>query len=159
MLAALTEEAMRMPSDTIPRRLFARAKERPEAPAYLTKEGGSWKMTTWRQYAAEVQRAAKALIALGLEPGCTVSIIGFNRPEWVVMDVACMAIGGAPAGIYTTSSPEELQYIVHHAESKVLLVENAQQLEKAQKVWAGMPLLGHIVMMRGGAKGDGTVQD
>lgn len=154
MLAALTEEAMRMPSDTIPRRLFARAKERPEAPAYLTKEGGSWKMTTWRQYAAEVQRAAKALIALGLEPGCTVSIIGFNRPEWVVMDVACMAIGGAPAGIYTTSSPEELQYIVHHAESKVLLVENAHQLEKAHKVWAGMPLLGHIVMMRGGAKGD-----
>ena len=143
-----------MPSDTIPRRLLARAKERPEAPAYLAKQNGAWKMTTWSQYAAEVQRAGKALLGLGLGPGSTVSIIGFNRPEWVILDVACMAIGGAPAGIYTTSSPEEIQYIAHHAESKVLLVENGQQLGKVLKVWDQMPLLSHVVMMSGAAKSD-----
>ncbi|EYF01449.1 AMP-dependent synthetase/ligase [Chondromyces apiculatus] len=147
-----------MPSDTIPRRLFARAKERPEAPAYLVRESGSWKATPWRQYAAEVMRAGKALMAMGLEVGSTVSILGFNRPEWVILDVAAMAIGGAPAGVYSTSSAEELKYIVHHAESKVLLVENAQQLGKALKVWGELPLLAHVVLMRGTeASGDPRV--
>ncbi|AKT36667.1 AMP-dependent synthetase/ligase [Chondromyces crocatus] len=142
-----------MPSDTIPARLFVRAKERPEAPAYLVKEGGAWKMTTWRQYASEVKGAAKSLLALGLGASSTVSIIGFNRPEWVILDVAAMAIGGAPAGIYTTSSAEEVQFIVHHAESKVLLVENERQLEKVTKVWGELPLLEHVVVMRGSGTG------
>ena len=144
-----------MPSDTIPRRLFARAKERPGAPAHMVKENGAWQAKSWREYADEVKQAGKALMALGLGPGSTVSIIGFNRSEWVVMDIAAMAIGGAPAGIYTTSSPEELQYIVHHAESKVLLVENERQLDKARRVWGELPLLEHVVMMRAGQGGQG----
>jgi len=143
-----------MPFDSIPRRLMEQAKVRPEAPAHVVREPSGWRMTSYRQYADEVRRAAKALLALGLGPGSTVSILGFNRPEWVVMDVAAMAIGGAPAGIYTTSSPEEVQYIVHHAESKVVLVENEHQLWKVIKEWPRLPLLEHVVVMRGGATGE-----
>ena len=143
-----------MPFDSIPRRLMEQAKVRPEAPAHVVREPAGWRMTSYRQYADEVRRAAKALLALGLGPGSTVSILGFNRPEWVVMDVAAMAVGGAPAGIYTTSSPEEVQYIVHHAESKVVLVENEHQLGKVLKEWPRLPLLEHVVVMRGGTTGE-----
>ena len=41
-----------------------------------------------------------------------------------------MMAGGVPAGIYTTCSPEEVQYIVHHSESLAVLVENTEQLAK-----------------------------
>src|SRR5689334_21226142 len=60
-----------------------------------------------------------------------------------------MAAGGVPAGIYTTCSPEEVQYIVHHSESVVMLVENAEQLAKEKAQRAALPLLKWIVMMRG----------
>src|SRR5690606_31742047 len=60
---------------------------------------------------------------------------------------------GAPAGIYTTSSPDEVQYIVDHAESKVVLVENEHQLEKVLRQWDRMPRLAHAVVMRGGNTG------
>ncbi|KYF60189.1 hypothetical protein BE04_28365 [Sorangium cellulosum] len=96
-----------------------------------------------------MRRAARALIALGLSPGDTVCILGFNRPEWVVMNLATMTIGGAPAGIYTTCSASEVQYIVHHPESKVVLVENAHQWQKIEKDLARLPHLKHVVLMKG----------
>src|SRR5690348_13238883 len=52
-----------MPCDSIPRRLLGQAKVRPEAPAHYVKEGGFWRMTSYREYADEIRRAGKALIA------------------------------------------------------------------------------------------------
>jgi long-chain acyl-CoA synthetase len=78
-----------------------------------------------------------------------VSILGFNRPEWVIFDVACMAIGGAAAGIYTTCSPSEVRYIIDHAEARVVLVENASQFEKVARERANMPRLACVVTMEG----------
>ncbi|MEO7330099.1 MAG: long-chain fatty acid--CoA ligase [Minicystis sp.] len=143
-----------MPADTIPSRLFKQAKTRVNAPAYYHKVGESWKVTSWGEYAMLVKKAGKSLIVLGVPLGGTVAILGFNRPEWVVMDVAAMCIGGAPAGIYTTCSPSEVRYITHHAESKVILLENAAQWDKVQKELANLPLLEHVVMMVGAPKID-----
>ena len=138
-----------MPTDTTIHRLFEQAKSQPQAPAYYQKVGDEWKATSYHDYAAQVKQAAKALIGLGLEPGAKVCILGWNRPEWVIADFATMAIGGAPAGIYTTCSAEEVQYIVHHAEAKVVILENEAQLAKIKQEEARLPLLQHIVMMHG----------
>jgi long-chain acyl-CoA synthetase len=138
-----------MAIDTIPHRLFAQAQARPDVPAFHHKVDGSYRATSWRAYAASVRQAAKALIALGFERGSTVSILGFNRPEWVILDVAAMAAGGAAAGIYTTCSAGEVQYIVHHAESLLVLVENAGQWEKVRGELERLPLLRHVVTMAG----------
>ncbi len=121
-----------MAYDSIPARLFEQARVRPDAPAYQAKVGASYVATDWKGYASEVRAAGKAMMALGVEPGDTTAILGFNRPEWVVADVATMAIGGAPAGIYTTNSPEEVAYIVNHAKCKVLIVEHAEQWAKVE---------------------------
>ncbi|MGB5375346.1 MAG: AMP-binding protein, partial [Polyangiales bacterium] len=113
-----------MATDTISNRLLQRAKKTPNDPAYYVREGGSWKPTNWGTYSDQVTQAGRALIALGFEHGQTVCILGFNRPEWAVMDIAAMGAGGAPAGIYTTCSPVEVRYIVAHAEAPIILVEN-----------------------------------
>ena len=139
-----------MPIDSIPKRLFDRAKATPSRAGYLVKDGGVWKATDWAGYAKEVMQAARALVALGFQPGQRVCILGFNRPEWVILDHAAMMAGGAAAGIYTTCSAEEVQYIVHHSESLVVLVEDAAQYAKIQAKRAQMPLCKTIVMMRGG---------
>ncbi len=135
--------------DTIPKRLFAQARARAAEPAYLVKQDGVWKATSWADYGKEVSRATRALIALGFEKGQRVCILGFNRPEWVVLDLAAMAAGGAPAGIYTTCSPDEVQYIVHHAEAPLVLVENEAQWQKIEKKRSELPQLRYVVFMRG----------
>ena len=138
-----------MATDTIPNRLLQRAKKTPNDPAYYVREGGSWKPTNWGTYSDQVTQAGRALIALGFEPGQTVCILGFNRPEWAVMDIAAMGAGGAPAGIYTTCSPVEVRYIVAHAEAPVILVENEEQWRKVLAERANMPNLKHVVTMKG----------
>jgi long-chain acyl-CoA synthetase len=143
-----------MPTDTIPHRLFAQAKARPDASSYYHKVDGHYRATTWGAYASNVRRAGKALIALGFARGDTVAILGFNRPEWVTLDLAAMTVGGAPAGIYTTCSAEEVRYITHHAESKVLLVEDLAQWEKVRGELERLPLLRHVVMMAGAPRVD-----
>jgi long-chain acyl-CoA synthetase len=132
--------------------LFSRAKQQPYAPAYYIKEGGRWKPTNWQSYAGQVRDAGRALMALGVEKGGSVSIIGFNRPEWVILDLAAMSVGAYAAGVYTTCSPEEIQYIVDHAEASVMLVENREQYDKVQSQRAKLPHLKHIVAMRSAGK-------
>jgi long-chain acyl-CoA synthetase len=136
-------------TDTIPNRLLQRAAKTPNDPAYYVREGGSWKPTNWGTYSDQVTQAGRALIALGLEPGQTVCILGFNRPEWAIIDLATMGAGGAPAGIYTTCSPVEVRYIVAHADAPVILVENEDQWRKVLAERENMPNLKHVVTMKG----------
>jgi long-chain acyl-CoA synthetase len=125
------------------------AVERPSTIAYQVKVNGRWQPTTWKTYVEQVRSAARAMMALGLPRGGKVSILGFNRPEWVIFDHAAMMAGGCPAGIYTTCSAEEVQYIVHHSESHLVLVENADQLAKIRAKRSELPLLKWIVLMKG----------
>jgi long-chain acyl-CoA synthetase len=144
--------------DTIPHRLLRQADTHPSTIAYQAKLDGRWQPTTWQTFAAQVRTAARALIALGFPRGGKVAILGFNRPEWVILDHAAMMAGGAAAGIYTTCSPDEVQYIVHHSEAHVVLVEDAGQLAKVTSRRAQLPLLRWIVTMRGTeATGDGVL--
>jgi long-chain acyl-CoA synthetase len=138
-----------VPTDTIPLRLIEQAKKRGDAPALYEKKGGLWHAFSWHEYGDLVRRASKSLLALGYEPGSTVSILGFNCLEWVVLDLACMSVGGAPAGIYTTCSASEVRYIVHHAESRVVLIESVEQWKKLDKERANLPHLRHVVTVRG----------
>jgi long-chain acyl-CoA synthetase len=133
----------------IPHRIFEHASRRPTDPAYFTKEQGEWRPTSWQTYADQIRRAGKAMIALGIDPGGTVCIVGFTRPEWVIFDVACMTVGGVPAGIYTTCSPEECEYILDHAEASLLLLEDEEQWKKIEKVRQRLPSLKHIITMQG----------
>ncbi|MCA9945202.1 MAG: long-chain fatty acid--CoA ligase [Ardenticatenaceae bacterium] len=136
-------------TDTILHRLHENGRIRPNAPAYYEKIGNAWVPTSWKEYTNQVRQAARALVALGVDVGQNVTILGFNRPEWVIFDLACMMIGGAPAGIYTTNSPSECKYIVENSESSVILVENESQWDKIQQVREDLACLKHIVLMKG----------
>ncbi len=138
-----------MADATIPLKFLSQAKVRPEGVAYCVKRDGQWRATSWKDHVAETRRAARALVSLGVGPGSTTAILGFNRPEWVVMALATMCTGAAPAGIYTTSSADEVQYIVDHARCTVILVENLAQWHKIHARREALPLLTRVVFMRG----------
>jgi long-chain acyl-CoA synthetase len=118
------------------------------------RQDGVWKPTSWATYVAESRAAARALVALGFEPGHNVCILGFNRPEWTIVDHGAMLAGGAPAGIYTTCSPSEVQYIVEHAEARIVVVENAAQFAKIAAERERLPGVRHVVLMRGASVDD-----
>ena len=138
-----------MSEGTVPHQVLANGVAMPDRPAYYVKADDTWQPTSWKEYADQVMAAAQSLVALGIEAGDTVSILGFNRPEWTIFNVAAMAIGAFPVGIYTTNSPAECQYILAHSEAQVVLLENAGQWEKIDQVRANLPNLVRVVMMQG----------
>jgi long-subunit acyl-CoA synthetase (AMP-forming) len=138
------------PPQTVMQLLDTAAESFGEAPALRAKNSsGLWQDTSWIEYRAEVRRTAKALIALGLEPGKGVSLIGFNCKRWLVGDLAAIHAGGVPVGIYTTNSPEQCKYIAGHSDSNIVIVENHEQLAKFLEIRDELPLLKAIVLMRG----------
>ncbi len=130
--------------------VFERVAERKhDQPALEWKQGSGWKTKTWGEYRDEVRAAAKAMIALGLEPGKGVSIIGFNCVQWVVANVAAIYAGARPAGIYTTNTAEQCQYVASHSEAQVVVCEDAEQLKKFLSIRDQLPEVKAFILMRG----------
>ena len=129
--------------------LEATAQRQGSRPALRWKRGGEWRGMSWTEYAAEVRRVAKGLIAVGLQPGQGVVIMGYNRPEWFLADLAAIAAGGVPTGIYTTTAPDQVRYITDHCDAAVAVVENREYLEIFLKIWPQLPKLQAVVLMEG----------
>ncbi|MFO8111999.1 MAG: AMP-binding protein [Desulfosalsimonadaceae bacterium] len=117
--------------------------------ALKAKVGGQWQTTTWGEYYDQVKITARAFMALGLEPGKAVSILGNNCPQWFISNIAAIFAGSVPGGIYTTSSPEQCQFIASHSEANIAVVENAEQLAKFKEIRKDLPDLKAIVLMNG----------
>ncbi len=113
------------------------------------KTGGQWKETTWKDYYKQVRVTARAFMALGLEKGKAVTILGNNCPQWFISDLAGIFAGAVPGGIYTTNGPDLCQYIASHSEANIVVVENSDQLAIFKKIKDQLPELKAIVLMNG----------
>lgn len=124
-----------------------------------------WKFWTYQQYYDECCLAAKAFIALGLQPHDGVNIFGFNAPEWFMGEIGAMFAGGIAAGIYPSDTPEQVQFKSHHSASSIAVVESAKQAATFRKLAeAGrLPNLKAIIVWDNSApfesKMDGAVKE
>ncbi len=111
--------------DTIPHLVLVNAQRMPDAPALLRRRGDAWETMTWAEYGFAVERCAGALIASGIEAGDRVAILSYNTPEWVIFDVAAMAVGAVPVGIYYASSDYEVADLLERSAARVVLAQTA----------------------------------
>jgi long-chain acyl-CoA synthetase len=116
------------------------------------KEGDQWLGRTYTEVAEIVRPLAFGLGALGVAKGDRVSILGNTRPEWTYFDFAALSVGATVVPIYQTNSPEECRYVLENSDSKVVVVEDAEQLEKVRQVRDQLPQLEQIVLMTGSAE-------
>jgi long-chain acyl-CoA synthetase len=134
-----------------PRAFLNTAARLGEAPAYFTRGEAEWQPTSWAVFADQVRRAAGGLVALGVRPGDRVVILAYNRPEWVVADLAIMMAGAVPVGIYFTAAPSEVAFILKDCGAVVLFAENAAQFGKLTGKGNELGALERVVMMEGAA--------
>jgi long-chain acyl-CoA synthetase len=116
------------------------------------KEGDQWVDRTFAEVQEIVRPLAFGLVELGVAKGDRVSILGNTRPEWTYFDFAALSVGAVVVPIYQTNSPEECRYVLENSDSKVVVVEDAEQLEKVRAVRDQLPQLQHVVLMTGTAE-------
>lgn len=115
---------------TFPQLLARLAAERPDEVALQEKRYGIWKPMTWSSYDARVRDFAHGLASLGVERGEVVAVLGDNRPEWLIAELAAQTLGAAVVGIFPTSINEELRHILTLARVKVVVAEDQEQVDK-----------------------------
>jgi long-chain acyl-CoA synthetase len=94
-----------------------------------------------------VREVARGLIALGIEPGDRVAVIGNTRPEWTLADCAILAAGAVVVPVYHTNAPKECQYVLENSGARAVVVEDAAQLEKIESIRHDCPELEHLISM------------
>ena len=106
------------------------ARRAPHQVAMREKDLGIWQEHTWDQLWNDVMDAAHALVDLGLQPGDRVSIHSEDRPEWVVLDLATVALRGITVGLYPANPPAEVEYLLADSGATVHLAEDQEQVDK-----------------------------
>lgn len=131
--------------DTLPKQLRENARRFPQRVALREKRFGIWQSLTWSEYLDRVRDFALGLVCLGFERGDRLIIIGDNRPEWVVGELAAQALGGASTGIYQDSVAEEIAYIAGLVEAKFIIVEDQEQVDKLSEIREQLPSVRYLI--------------
>ncbi len=130
---------------TFPGLLARLASQRPAAVALQEKRYGIWQPLTWADYAARVRDLAHGLATLGVRRGEVVGVIGDNRPEWLIAELAAQCLGAAVVGVYPTSVGDEILHVLSLAEVRVVVAQDQEQVDKVIRLKDGLPRLEHLI--------------
>lgn len=109
------------------------------------KDYGIWQEITWAELWEMVRLSAHGLLALGVQPGDRVSIHSEDRPEWVILDFATVAVRGVTVGLYPTNPAAEVEYLLRDSGAAVHLAEDQEQADKVMEVIERLPDLQTII--------------
>ncbi|MFN8021141.1 MAG: AMP-binding protein [Acidimicrobiales bacterium] len=135
---------------TTPRLFLRLVAEHGDVPAVHSMKDatpGSWHRWTYAELAQQVARAAAGFAALGVQPGERVLLMMRNRPDFHWLDLGAQFVRATPVSIYNSSSPEEIQYLSHHAEARIAIVEDRGFLDRMLEVTAELPELQHLYVI------------
>lgn len=104
--------------------------QQPDAVWLRQPVAGVWHDFTWRQVDEQARRLASALLALGCAPGDRVALLAKNCAEWFISDLAIQLAGLVSVPLYPLQAPEQIAYVLEHADCKVILVGKLDEPDK-----------------------------
>ena len=79
---------------------------------------------TFTELKAEIDRAAKALLSLGVERGDHVSLWLNNRSQWVFLMYALAKVGAVQVPVNTRFRTNDLEYVLRQSDSAMLITHD-----------------------------------
>jgi fatty-acyl-CoA synthase len=76
---------------------------------------------TFSDLGRAVERLERALLGLGVGPGSRVALYLGNRPEWLELEYAALALGATELPVNTMLAPAELAFVLSHSGADVLV--------------------------------------
>jgi len=119
---------------SVPALLARNAKRFGMQTAYREKEFGIWQSWTWTETLAEVRALGLGFLALGMQRGDYVAIIGRNRPALYWSMVAAQSVGAIPVPLYQDAVAEEMAYVLDHCGAKFVVCGDQEQVDKVLEV-------------------------
>ncbi len=141
------EDAQEFPKDlTIPKLFHQQAKRYgKDRVAMREKEFGIWRPITWQDYLDNVKYIALGLIKLGLQEGDKVAMIGDNRPEGLMAEMAALCARGVGVWLFQDCLMDEVRYIIDHSDAKFVFGEGQEEVDKVLSILKDCPKLKKII--------------
>ena len=111
-----------------------------------------WTSRTYREMWDWVTSLSLGLKDIGIHDGDSVAIIARTRPEWVIADLASMALGAVTCPIYPQSEAGQAAFVINNVSARLIFVENAQQAAKIASIRDQCPTLEHVVALEPSGK-------
>jgi len=132
-------------ADTLAKLLEHHRRANGDAIAMREKEFGIWRALTWAEVGARTEAIALGLESLGVARGQVVGLIGDNRPDSVMGELAAQALGAMSLGLYRDALDEEVAYLVTYAGIAIILAEDEEQVDKLLGLGDRIPTVRRIV--------------
>jgi len=133
-------------ADTIPKLFLQQYKKYGDKKiAVVQKDLGIWQAYTWKEQYETVKYLSLGLVSLGMEPGDKVAIVGDSDRHWYWSRWAITAAGGVAVGMYADSIPSELKYIAENSDSKFVIADDQEQVDKMLQIQDELPLLRKVI--------------
>ncbi|MBC7866793.1 MAG: AMP-binding protein, partial [Gloeobacteraceae cyanobacterium ES-bin-316] len=128
--------------------LYYQLNKFPKKDMFAGKVNGRYEPLSTQEVANKVNKLSAALLNLGLsgndmlvESQDKIAIISKNRPEWLILDMACQQAGVILCPIYPTTNINELEYIFNDASIKYVFITGEDILEKVNNIRNRIPSL------------------
>lgn len=118
---------------------------KPKSVAFREKDLGIWNEYTWHDYLTLVSKVAYYFEKCGIKAGDTVAIVGDNKPEWVISELASQLLRAYPVGIYQDSIVNEVEYILKKTSAKIVVAEDQEQVDKILEIIDNVPSIVKII--------------
>ncbi len=108
--------------------------DKPALHRLMDPETGTWTPISCREFRDNVIDLGAALIDLGIKSQEAVGIFSENRPEYILMSFAAWQVRAVTVGIYATSTPEQVKFLVDDADIRVMLVGSQTHYDIARQI-------------------------
>ena len=105
-----------------------------------------WKTVTWNQFSLRVKQVSNAMLSLGLKPQDRIAVFSQNCIQYLYTDFGAYGVGGVSIPFYSTSSEQQIQYMINDSQTRFLFVGEQEQYDKAHRIFALCPSLERIII-------------
>src|SRR5690625_4502857 len=110
---------------TLPKLLAEKYQKELENIALRQKDLVIWSEISCTEYYKKTEKMAIVFSELyKLQAGDKVVLIGENRPQWLMSEMAIQSLGGIAVGVYQESLPSQVSYYLNDTKSRVVVVED-----------------------------------
>ncbi len=118
-----------------------------EHEALRWKQGDAWVGCSYAELGERVLRASLGLASLGVRRGARVAIVSGSRPEWLIADLASLALGAVTCPIHPAEADDIAAFMLRNVEADVVLLESRRLLTRLKPVIGGIEGVRSVVVL------------
>ena len=142
-----------------PRAVFDKLPTHRHRVRFHVRSGEGWTPVTWGEFATQIRGVARWLVEHELEAGERVAIFAPNSIEWGAAALGAQTAGAVFVPIYPASTPEQVAYILEHAEIRYVFVAGAGPIATLEKARAMIPSAPEVVALAADTWRDASARD